>query len=378
MSNISALSAYIREEALRLGFFKTGISFVRPLSDEEPFNAWLKSGLHGEMRYLERQAPKRRDPGLVLSNARSMLVCAMNYYTGYDFQESPMKGKISRYCLGDDYHSIVKSRLEKLLEFIQSHEPNARGLCYVDTGPVMEKVWGAKSALGWIGKHANLISRDQGSWFFIGVILLDIELQCDSQEKSFCGSCSRCIHACPTGAIVDPYVLDARRCISYLTIELRGPIPRHLRSLIGNRIYGCDDCQEVCPWNRWAVQTHEKGFYPREGNWMPDLIPLVRLSPEEFKNRFENSPILRVARDGFVRNVVIALGNSGNEEAIPGLEEALWDASPLVRSHAAWALGQIATKYSIRILASALINETNAFVRSEIAAALEKAKTELQ
>jgi epoxyqueuosine reductase len=374
MANISALSACIREEALKLGFFKMGISSARPLSDEGHFTDWLKCGLHGEMRYLERQAIKRRDPGLVLSNVRSILVFALNYYSGYELNDAPLKGKISRYAWGDDYHSIVKNRLEKLLEFIRSCEPLARGLCYVDTGPVMEKIWGAQSALGWMGKHTNLITRDCGSWYFIGIILLDIELEYDSKEKDFCGSCRRCLRACPTGAIVHPYVLDARRCISYLTIELRGPIPRHLRPSIGNRIYGCDDCQEVCPWNRFAIRTPEKGFYPREGNWLPDLVPLVRISAREFKNRFENSPILRAARDGFVRNVVIALGNSGKEDAVPAIEEAFCDASPLVRAHAAWALGQFATAHSFRILASAVNNETDASVREEIIIALEKAK----
>jgi epoxyqueuosine reductase len=375
MSSVSALSNCIREEASKQGFFKTGISFVRPLPDDGHFTDWLKCGLHGEMRYLERQAIKRMDPALVLSNARSMLVFALNYYCGYEFNNAPLKGKISRYAWGDDYHSIVKTRLEKLLEFIRSREPLARGLCYVDTGPVMEKIWGAQSSLGWMGKHTNLITRDCGSWFFIGIILLDIELEYDSKEKDFCGSCSRCLQSCPTGAIVHPYVLDARRCISYLTIEFRGAIPRHLRPLIGNRIYGCDDCQEVCPWNRFAVRTPEKAFYPREGNWAPDLIPLVRISAPEFKNRFENSPILRVTRDGFVRNVVVALGNSGKEEAVPAIEEALRDASPLVRSHAAWALGRIGTAHSVRILASIVKNETDASVREEITAALEESKT---
>jgi epoxyqueuosine reductase len=327
--------------------------------------------LHGEMRYLERQAAKRRDPGLVLSNARSMLVFALNYYSGHEFNNTPLKGKISRHAWGDDYHSIVKTRLEKLLEFIRNREPSARGLCYVDTGPVMEKIWGAQSALGWMGKHTNLIARDCGSWFFIGVILLDIELEYDSRQKNLCGSCSRCLRACPTGAIVRPYVLDARRCISYLTIELRGPIPRQLRPLIGNRIYGCDDCQEVCPWNRFAVPASDKGFYPREGSWMPELIPFVRISAREFKNRFENSPILRATRDGFVRNVVVALGNSGKEEAVPAIEEALRDANPLVRTHAAWSLGRIATEHSFRILASALKKETDVSVCEEIAIALK-------
>jgi len=205
----------------------------------------------------------------------------------------------------------------------------------------MEKVWGAQTALGWMGKHTNLIAREQGSWFFIGVILLNLDLEFDAPEKDYCGSCRRCIQACPTGAIVAPYILDARLCISYLTIELRGPIPEHLRPLIRNRIYGCDDCQEVCPWNGFAVISSQQDFHPRKENLMPDLVPLVHMTAQEFKSRFKGSPILRATRDGFVRNVVVALGNSGKREAIPVLSEALQDSSPLVRSHAEWALKRI-------------------------------------
>ncbi len=372
-SATSSLSAQIREEALHQGFFKVGIAPVGPLPHEKLFQTWLEKGLHGEMRYMERQAPKRRNPSLVLSNAKSLLVLAMNYHTE-DFLDDtpPLKGKISRYAWGDDYHSLIKGGLERVLDSIQRMKPSTQGLCYVDTGPVMEKAWGAQTALGWIGKHTNLITRDQGSWFFIGVILLNIELEYDREEKDFCGNCSRCIHACPTGAIVAPYVLDARLCISYLTIELRGRIPRYLRHLIGNRIYGCDDCQEVCPWNRFAIAAPEEGFGPRGGNFMPDLKPMVHITPEEFRDRFRNSAILRATRDGFVRNVVVALGNSGTDEAVPALEEALRDASPLVRAHAAWALGQIATTYARGILESARARESDAAVLEEIVAALEK------
>jgi len=368
--NVS-LSSRIRQEALRLGFFKVGIARAGPLPHEEHFTSWLREGFHGEMRYMERQAPKRRDPSLILANAQSLLVLALNYHTEDALSDAPLKGKISRYAWGHDYHTIVKNRLERLLDFIRSQEPSAHGLCYVDTGPIMEKVWGAQTSLGWIGKHTNLIAREQGSWFFIGVILLDIELEYDRREKDFCGKCSRCIKACPTGAIVAPYVVDARLCISYLTIELRGPIPRSLRPLIGNRIFGCDDCQEVCPWNRFAVATPAKEFTPIEGNLMPDLVPLAHIASEQFDNRFKGSPIRRATHDGFVRNVVVALGNSGMSEAVPTLEGALRDASPMVRAHAAWALGQIATARSCEILASALAREADAMVLEEINDALQ-------
>jgi epoxyqueuosine reductase len=367
------LSSSIREEALRLGFFKMGIVPAKPLPQEEHFRTWLERGLHGEMRYMERQAQKRTNPNLVFPNAKSLLVLALNYYTEDHSANMPLTGVISRYAWGDDYHAIAERRLAKLLDFIQSRDPSARGLCYVDTGPIMEKVWGAQSSLGWIGKHTNLITRDHGSWFFIGVILLDRELDYDSQEKAFCGSCSRCITACPTGAIIAPYVLDARLCISYLTIEHRGFIPRSLRPLIGNRIYGCDSCQEVCGWNRFAVKTAEKEFSPREGNMLPDLVSLAALTSDEFKDQFNNSPILRATYSGFIRNVVIALGNSRKEGALPALEKALLQAGPLIRAHAAWALGQIASPQAFRILESTRVNETDRLVVEEISAALGKA-----
>ena len=337
----SIFSSRIREEARRLGFFKTGITSARLLPEPERFEKWLRGGMVGEMSYLERQLPKRMDPRLVLAGARSMVVLAMNYHTGQELTNQPLKGRISRYAWGDDYHILIKNRLEQLLGFIKKQEPSAQGLFYADTGPLMEKIWGAETILGWMGKHTNLITRECGSWFFIGIILLNIDLEFDAPEKDYCGNCSRCMQACPTGAIVAPHVLDARLCISYLTIELRGPIPHRLRALMGNRIYGCDDCQEVCPWNRFAIKTSERAFSPREENLMPDLLSLVRMTPGEFKRRFENSPILRATRDGFIRNVVVALGNSGKSEAIPALKNALQDSSPVVRNHARWAIEQI-------------------------------------
>jgi epoxyqueuosine reductase len=234
----------------------------------------------------------------------------------------------------------------------------------------MEKVWGAEGGLGWMGKHTNLITREQGSWFFVGILLLDIELDYDPADTDACGTCTRCIEACPTGAIVAPYVLDARLCISYLTIELRGPIPRELRPLVGNRIYGCDDCQEVCPWNRFAVPPGEAELRPRDENREPELAALVDLTPDEFRRRFASSAIRRAGRDGFVRNVAVALGNSGRAEAAAPLERALRDSSPLVRGHAAWALGRIGTRAALDALAEARGRERDAEVLAEIEAAL--------
>ncbi|HTY63574.1 MAG TPA: tRNA epoxyqueuosine(34) reductase QueG [Acidobacteriota bacterium] len=359
------LAGRIREEALRLGFFKAGIAPAHRLPAGERFAKWLREGMHGEMAYLERQTSNRLDPGLVLEDARSILVLALNYYACANVPDSPLKGRISRYAWGDDYHEIILPRLEALLASIRKMQPAVQGLCYADTGPVMEKTWGAQTSIGWMGKNTTLISRESGSWFFIGVILLDIELECDVVAEDFCGQCDRCIHACPSGAIVAPYFLDARRCISYLT-QLRGPIPRSLRPLMGNRIFGCDTCQEACPWNRSTPKTAELGFHPRDENLLPDLATLVGLSTDEFSKRFSGNPVHRVTRDGFVRNVVVALGNSGNREAVSPLEVALQDPSPLVRSHAAWALGRIVDERVPLILERARTEETDPLVTDEL------------
>ncbi|MBZ5496126.1 MAG: tRNA epoxyqueuosine(34) reductase QueG [Acidobacteriia bacterium] len=362
----------MRTEARRLGFFKLGVVAARPLPWRQHLDDWLAQGRQGEMAYLERQADKRRDPSLVLDDVRSILILGINYHAGVAIPEDPLMGKISRYAWGDDYHRLMTDRLSALLDFIQRQEPDARGIFYADTGPVMEKAWGAQSALGWMGKHSNLITREQGSWFFIGVILLDFELEFDAKGMDYCGKCTRCLGACPTSAIVAPYVVDARLCISYLTIELKGAIPRDLRPLIGNRIFGCDDCQEVCPWNRFAVSSPEQAFWPRPGSFLPELAPLAAVTTEEFDARFKNSPIRRAKRDGFVRNVVVALGNSLRPEAVPALVHALRDPSALVRGHAAWALGQTGIADAIAALEEARAAESDPGVLEEIALALNR------
>jgi epoxyqueuosine reductase len=367
-----SLTESIRAEARRLGFFKIGVAAAGPLPWKNHFDAWLAQGMQGEMAYLARQADKRKSPKLALADVRSIVVLAMNYYPGNTESPGPLRGRISRYALGEDYHRLMAERSRSLLDFIMRERPGARGVYYADTGPVMEKVWGAHSALGWLGKHTNLISREQGSWYFLGVLLLNLGLAYDAAEKDRCGTCRRCFQACPTGAIIAPYVVDARLCISYLTIELKGAIPRHLRPLIGNRIFGCDDCQEVCPWNRFAVPALEPAFQPRGDRLEPELVPLAALTKTEFGNRFKNSALQRVGRDGFVRNVVIALGNSRRPEAVPVLARALGDGSALVRGHAAWALGRIEDAEAKAMLAQALCSETDRDVREEIELALKK------
>ncbi|MCL2877615.1 MAG: tRNA epoxyqueuosine(34) reductase QueG [Acidobacteria bacterium] len=334
------LTAEIRNEALKIGFTKAGFAPAGKTPYMTYFRNWLRSGFHGEMRYLKRQAEKRGNPELVLPGVRSVVVAALNYYSGEDTPASPLTGRISRYALGADYHTAVMDRLERLLRFIKSEVPEANGLCCADTGPVMEKVWGAETSVGWTGKHSGLVSRELGTRFFTGVILLDIPLKYDDRSKALCGTCRRCLDACPTGALVAPYQLDARKCLSYLTVEFRGSVPPELRPFAGNRIFGCDECQNVCPWNRFAVETTVEELMPRKENLAPELLSMAGLSRETFGRRFAASPVLRASRDGFVRNVMIALGNSRRAEAVPALKAALADESPLVREHAEWALNQ--------------------------------------
>jgi epoxyqueuosine reductase len=371
MNETALLTERIRQEARRIGFFKVGITPAKPLPRAAFLDTWLGRQMHGEMAYLERQSDKRKLPRLLMETARSILVLGMNYYPGDNLNDRPLGARISRYASAMDYHLLMRDRLNDLRKFILHKAPQCQALCYVDAGPVMEKSWGAESALGWMGKHTNLISRELGSWFFLGTILLDLELEYDAKGKNYCGSCTRCISACPTGAIVGPYVVDARLCISYLTIELQGPIPLPLRPLIGNRIFGCDDCQAVCPWNRFAVITDEAGFQPRHGNRPPDLIALASLTSGQFDDYFKQSAVRRAKRNGFVRNVAIALGNSHASEAIPALSMLLADSSPLIRGHAAWALGQIGSEQARSLLREASLKESDPRAREEIEASLQ-------
>ncbi|HEX9444717.1 MAG TPA: tRNA epoxyqueuosine(34) reductase QueG, partial [Candidatus Binatia bacterium] len=287
------------------------------------------------------------------------------------------RGWISRYAWGDDYHDLVKQKLDLLLDKIKEIHPGPlEGRAFVDSGPVLERGIAGVAGVGWIGKNTQLISPKKGSWFFLGELFLSLELAYDRAIRDRCGKCDLCLQACPTGAFIGPYVLDARRCISYLTIELKGAIPRHLRPLMGDHIFGCDICQEVCPYNVKASPAAEGAFSPRAGLHAPELIPLLALSEEDFRRRFKGSPILRAKRRGFLRNVAVALGNLKSEAAVPALTHALNDDEPLVRRHAAWALGEIGTGASRSRLAERLDLEPDPEVKEEIAAALAGAAAE--
>jgi epoxyqueuosine reductase len=320
-SNASIANA-IKARARQLGFDLVGITTATPPPHAGEFQRWLAAKFHGEMAYLARNAAKRVEPQQVLPGAQSIIVVGLNYYPG------PAR-HIARYAQSDrDYHDVMGEKLRQLTEL-------TGGLWYVDTGPILERDLAQRAGIGFIGKHTNLISRQLGNWIFLGAILSPLELPADLPEREYCGTCRRCIDVCPTRAIVAPYRLDARLCISYLTIELKGSIPAELRPLIGDRVFGCDDCLEVCPWNRFARQSR---FRPRQ---FPALTEFLAWDEARFKSFFAGTPINRLKRRGFLRNVCVALGNLGEPSALPALHKALDDPEPLVREHAAWAVSRL-------------------------------------
>jgi epoxyqueuosine reductase len=376
MPDAAKLSARIKEEAQRLGFALVGISPVRLPPHEESFARWLRDGLAGELDYMKRTEALRRDPQRLVPWAASVISVGMNYYTPLPRPErsADPRGWISRYAWGDDYHALMKAKLDALLARIKELHPEPlQGSAFVDSGPVLERDIAGVAGLGWIGKNTHLISPKKGSWFFLGELFLDLPLAYDRPTRDRCGRCELCLKACPTGAFLGPYVLDARRCISYLTIELKGWMPRHLRPLIGNHVFGCDICQEVCPYNVKSEASAESAYQPRAGLHAPQLIPLLSLDQSEFRRRFGGSPILRAKRRGFLRNVAVALGNTKSREAIPALVRALDDDEALVRGHVAWALGQIGSRAAMDALEQRRRIENDSEVRDEIAAAIRTA-----
>jgi epoxyqueuosine reductase len=346
------LKDFIKKRAKTLGFDAVGISRVSSITIDH-LQLWLKRGYQGQMSYLERGLEKRLDPAKLFPSARSVISVGLNYYHGLELPYGqPDQGVVSRYARGTDYHFVLEKKLLRLLSDLQELEPVAKGKVYVDTGPVMEKYWAAQSGLGWVGKHTNLLSRENGSWFFIGEVLLSLELPPDRPAEDFCGSCERCIQACPTQAIVEPYVLDARRCISYLTIEHRGDLREDLRKRMGNLIFGCDICQDVCPWNRKAPNSDVEEFREPGGDY--SLRVLAGIGPERFRDRFRRSPMKRAKWQGLLRNVAVAMGNSGLVEVIPELLRLLDCEEAAVRRHAAWALVQLGTEKARLALAARL------------------------
>ena len=368
------LTQRIKAQGTALGFDLVGVSPVRKPAHAESFAEWLRRGHHGEMGYMRRTAERRLDPEGFLPWARSIVSVGLNYNTAHarEGEAEEICGWISRYAWGDDYHEVMRVKLSRLLEYArQEAGPGVQGRIFVDAGPVMDREVGGQAGIGWYGKNTNLLSMKIGSFFFLGELFLNLELEPDQPIRDRCGQCRLCLDACPTNAFVGPYVLDARKCISYLTIELKGAIPRDLRPRMGSHIFGCDICQDVCPYNTKVKSTREQTFRPRQGLHAPELIPLLSLTEPEFKRKFAKSPILRAKRRGFLRNVCVALGNLRRPEAIPGLARLLVeDSDPLVRGHAAWALGQIRTTDAQAVLHERRAQETDKTVLEEIEAAI--------
>lgn len=300
-----ALSKAIKEQARALGFDMVGIVRAESLSTEgDRLFEWLARGYHGEMSWMARAPEIRVDPKQLFPEARSIIVVALNYYTPEQHAEDSQTGKVSRYAWGDDYHEVVGSKLHSLLTWIKTEMPGAEGKVCVDIQPMMDKAWAARAGLGWIGKHTNLITREFGSWVFLGELLLNLDLEYDSEPvEDYCGTCTLCIEACPTNAITEPYVVDSNRCISYATIELRAPeIPQEISGKMEGWLYGCDICQDVCPWNRFEEITSEPRFRPRSGNVNADLSEIIELTPDTYAERFRHSAMKRAKLGGLQRN----------------------------------------------------------------------------
>ena len=329
--HLSALSRTIRARARAEGFDKVGIIRAETLEPERKrLQEWLGRGLHGEMQWMERDPVRRTDPRLLLPFARSVIVVALNYYTPHEHTNDPAAGKISRYSWGDDYHDVVGGKLKSLLAWINEQWPEAEGKACVDIQPMMDKAWAVRAGLGWIGKHSNLITREYGSWVFLGELLLNLELEYDTERvEDHCGSCTLCIEACPTDAITEPYVVDSQKCISYATIELRAPeIPEDVASNLEGWLYGCDICQDVCPWNRFEQSTTEARFEPRTNNINASLSDILELTPETYAERFRRSAIKRAKLTGLQRNAG-ALVEHARRKLLEAAEEPVAKVSEL-------------------------------------------------
>ncbi len=340
-----SVSSGIKEHAHTLGFELAGIAPAAAADGFTHLQAWLAQGFAGEMGYMSRHAQARGHPVSILPNVKSVVMVGLNYKiqeAGVRGQESGISGRISCYAGGLDYHDVLRDKLTGLLSWIQDQVPGTGGRAVIDTAPLLERDFARRAGLGWFGKNTMLIDKKLGSYFFLGALLLDLELPADEPfATSHCGSCTRCLDACPTDAFVGPYQLDARRCISYLTIELRSAIPADLRPKMDDWIFGCDICQEVCPWNRKGPVGQDAALQPGVPGLHLDLLALMGLSEDEFRRQFRHTPLWRTKRAGLLRNAAIALGNVGDARALPALEQALGDTEGVVREASAWAIAQI-------------------------------------
>ncbi|MBL9146425.1 MAG: tRNA epoxyqueuosine(34) reductase QueG [Verrucomicrobiaceae bacterium] len=334
------VKALLVAEAQRLGFAECRVAPALPAAHREVFEQWVTEGKYGDMQWLARNVERRTDPRLVVPDARSVIVLAMNYFQGNAPHATDYR--IARYAWNDDYHDMIEARLWSLDALLKSHGGTQRH--YVDTGPVLERDFASESGLGWNGKSTMQIHRSLGTWFFLATIITTLDLGADTPAKDLCGKCTRCIDACPTHAITAPHRMDARRCVSYLTIEHKGSIPLEFRPLIGDRIYGCDDCLTACPWNKFAQVSQEATFTARESVFTMKLRHFLALTDDQFRDLFRKSPIKRIKRPAFLRNVCVALGNTGTPDDLPALELAVNDPHELIAEHARWAVEQIVSR----------------------------------
>jgi epoxyqueuosine reductase len=372
----ASLTSELKAAAEQLGFSLAAACPAVSPTGATRLGEWLHLGYGGEMDYIGRRQPAYADPGLVLEGARSILMLTLNYRTADPQLPQDGEGRISRYAWGPtDYHDVIHERLKQLVNLVESRVPGAKARGVVDSAPLLEREFAQLAGLGWIGKHTLLLSQKQGSYFFLAALLTDQELVYDEpQDADHCGSCTACLDACPTEAFVQPHLLDATRCISYLTIELDGTIPRELRPGIGDWLFGCDVCQDVCPWNRFAPLSTEPTFEPRHdaaSNPVP-LAELFDLDDDSFRSRFRHTPLWRAKRRGLLRNAAIVLGNQRAIEAFPALLRGLHDEEASVRGSSAWALGEIGTEVANAALKDRLADEEDPCVRKEIEAALTR------
>ncbi len=378
--NSQALAVAIKDRARALGFVLVGITTPDPPAHFSRYQQWIAAGYHGDMHYLatERALQRRADPRRILPECESIVVLGVPYPAAPPAppahpQGHPL-GRVAAYAWGDDYHDVLKLRLRALVRFIEEQVGRAvPHRFYTDTGPILERELAQRAGLGWIGKNGLLIAPGKGSYYLLAEILLGLALPPDPPfATDHCGTCTRCITACPTQCILPDRTIDARRCLSYLTIENKGPIPEALRPAVGQWVFGCDVCQMVCPWNRrFAAPEGDPAFAPRPGVPFPDLIVEMTLSPEAFRRKFKGSPVKRAKRRGYLRNVAVALGNAGDARAVPALRAALQDPEPLVREHAAWALGRLRDDAAREALRAALQTEEDPRVRQALERALE-------
>ncbi|MEZ0387599.1 MAG: tRNA epoxyqueuosine(34) reductase QueG [Verrucomicrobium sp.] len=326
-----------------LGFSDCRIALARPAAHRELYQQWVAEGKYGDMAWMAKNVDRRSDPQLVLPGAKSIVVFALNYFQGGDEQPGNLEGRIARYAWNNDYHDLIDKKLKAMNEFLAGRGGTQR--FYVDTGPVLERDFASESGLGWGGKSTMQIHRALGTWFFLAEILTTLELAPDTPARDLCGRCTRCIDACPTQAITAPRRMDARKCISYLTIESKSSIPLEYRRAIGDRLYGCDECLTACPWNRFAEASHEAWFQARDSVFGMRLRDMLKLDDEQFRALFAKSPIKRIKRPAFLRNVCVVLGNVGTEEDLPELEQAALDEHPLISEHALWAIEEIRARF---------------------------------